>query len=51
MHFDSYSELTLCNFVFMDDLFDMLRVPMRYLGNFCQITLYWIKFICVGLET
>ena len=49
MHFDSYSELTLYNF--MDDLFDMLRVLMRYLGNFCQITLYWIKFICIGLET
>ena len=35
----------------MDDLFDILRVLIRYLGYFCQITLYWIKFICIGLET
>ena len=37
MHFNSQSKLNLC-FRLMVHLFDMLRIPMRYLGNICQIT-------------
>ena len=38
MHFNSHMGLDLCFKLTKVHLFDMLRLLMRYLGNFCQIT-------------
>ena len=54
-HFNSHMGLDLCFELINGYLFDMLRLLMRYLGNFCQITavmqLIWIRKLSVFLLT